>query len=368
MKTKNNIEKDLEKDGIKVIKPLDMLTITLISKFVSEKISTLLPFFNLKYNDLFIKISRIPMYVAQIPSGMSEANYFYKNSSIYFKDGLSLQEMQTFAIHEFIHHIQEQKDNNGLLYKLGLCDFSHLKIKGMALNEGAVQLISSKALKSESEFVKYYGIEFSSISPNYYPVICNLVSQMAYITGENVLIDSTIYSNDKFKKSFIGSCGKKVFNRCQKNLDIISSAEEKIILANTKLQNDDLSDKTISKFAKQIYNNKKIITNTFLDTQNLIFTTYFTNSLNNLYSLQDIENFRTKLYNYRDLLGLTEKYDTFNNFYIDMMMKLDTKYELITGNNYLIPYKQSIFTVIFNKFKKLVGLNSLENAQIKINK
>ena len=365
MKTKNTIEKDLEKDGIKVIKPIDTLTITLISKYVSEKLSTLLPFFNLKYNDLFIKISRIPMFVAQIPEGMSEANYFYKNQTIYFKDGLALEDMQKFAIHEFIHHMQEQKDNNGLLYKLGLCDFSHLKIKGMSLNEGAVQLISSKALKTTPEFVKYYNIEFSSISPNYYPIICNLVNQMAYITGENVLIDSTLYSNDKFKNSFIGLCGKKTFHKCQKNLDIISDAEERIIIANSKLQTEDLSDKTISKYAKQIYNNKKLITKTFFDTQNLIYTSYFTNNLNNLYSVQDIEDFRSKLYNYRDLLGLTDNYDTFNKFYIDMMMKLDAKYEFITCNNYVIPYKQSLISILFEKIRKVAGLGQLESEEIK---
>ena len=82
------IEKDLRKDGITAIEPLDMLSVTLISKFVAEKLSTALPFYNLKYHDLFVKISRISMYVADIPDGLSEANYFYKNSGIYFKSNI----------------------------------------------------------------------------------------------------------------------------------------------------------------------------------------------------------------------------------------------------------------------------------------
>ena len=48
-----------------------------------------------------------------------KANYFYKNESIYFKDGLSMDEMKELTIHEFMHHYQEKKDkNNQYLTKL----------------------------------------------------------------------------------------------------------------------------------------------------------------------------------------------------------------------------------------------------------
>ena len=36
----------------------------------------------------------------------------------------------------------------------------------MALNEAAVQLLSSKILKNKAEVVKYYGIDFSTTSPS----------------------------------------------------------------------------------------------------------------------------------------------------------------------------------------------------------
>ena len=89
-----NIENDLKKDGITIVKPVDTLTITLIAKFVAEKLTTTFIFYGLKQNDLFVRIARVPMYIAKIPDGMSEANYLYKNSSIYFKEGLSIEEMQ----------------------------------------------------------------------------------------------------------------------------------------------------------------------------------------------------------------------------------------------------------------------------------
>ena len=141
-----NIENDLKKDGITIIEQLDALSVTLIAKFVAEKFITFFPFSGFRYNDLFIKVSRLNMYIADIPEGMSEANYFYKNSSIYFKQGLSMDEMKELTIHEFIHHFQEVKDDNGTLYRLGLCDFTGLKVRGMALNEASVQLLSSRIL------------------------------------------------------------------------------------------------------------------------------------------------------------------------------------------------------------------------------
>ena len=348
-----NIENDLKKDGITIIKKLDQLSVTLIAKFVAEKFITAFPFAHFGYHDLFIKISRVGMYIADIPEGMSEANYFYKNSSIYFKNGLSMDEMKELTVHEFIHHFQEVKDDKGILFRLGLCDFTGFKIHGMALNEAAVQLISSKILKKEEDTVKYYGIEFATTSPTYYPLLCNLIRQMAYVTGENVLFDSTLYSNDKFKNSFINLCGENIFNQIEKNFDKISNAEEQIINCTSKLQNNDLNEKEIVKASIKIGNLKKTITNTFIETQNKIFTCYFDNSLKNLYSTQDIEDYRRKLYNYKDLLGVTDNYSYFNDYYINRMTQLDDIYEAITGNTSLIIYKRSLLQILLDKLAKL---------------
>lgn len=358
-----NIENELKKDGITVIKPLDTLSITLIAKFVAEKFISFFPFSRFRYHDLFVKISRLNMYIADMPEGMSEANYFYKNSSIYFKQGLSMDEMKELTIHEFMHHFQEIKDLKGNLYRLGLCDFTGIKVHGMALNEAAVQLISSKILKNKQDSVKYYGIEFSTPTPSYYPLLCNLISQMAYIVGEVVLYDSTLYSNDRFKNAFIHATSELTFHQVEKNFDKILNAEEKIILTTARMQKDDLSDKEIAKASTQIGICKKIIQNTFIETQNKIFTSYFDKSLNNLYSVQDIEDFRKKLYCYKDLLGITENYSYFNDYYIHLMSKLDEIYDSITGDTALIPYKRSLWQILLSKLSKLFG-KAKETAKI----
>lgn len=351
-----NIEKDLKKDGITIIKPLDALSITLISKYVAEKLISAFPFYGLNYTSLFIKISNIPMYIADIPNNMGEASYFYKNSSIYFKKDLSIHEMKRYAIHEFIHAYQEVKDNKNVLYKLGLCDFTGIKVQGMALNEAAVQLISAKALNNEIETVKYYDIEFTTNTPSCYPIICNLVNQMSYITGENVLFDSTFNSNNKFMKAFINLCGEKAFYKIQNNLDKILHLEEKISSLSYKLEKEVLSEKFIANASTKIGIYKNTIKNTFLETQKLIFTSYFNRAINNVYSAQEIEDYRRKLYNYRDLLGVTENYSFFNDYYINMMAKLDEKYEALTNVEFsIIPYNRSILQIIIEKVYALIG-------------
>ena len=79
-----SIETDLMKDGIKVIEPLDHSSVISIAQNVSKELFSAFPNYGFTYEDLFEKFSNVPMYVAEIPNGMAEASYFYKNSSIYF--------------------------------------------------------------------------------------------------------------------------------------------------------------------------------------------------------------------------------------------------------------------------------------------
>ena len=69
---------------------------------------------------------------------------------------------------------------------------------------------------------------FGTTSPDYYPLECNLISQMAYITGINTLYDSTLFSNDNFKNSFIEKTSKKTFTKIEKNIDDIIYAEDEL--------------------------------------------------------------------------------------------------------------------------------------------
>ena len=259
-----SIESDLRKDGIKVIGPLDTLSVNTISRNIAERLCKTFPEQHFVFQNLFIALSRIPMYIADIPEGFAEATYFYKNSSMYFKQGLSLDELEKFAVHEFIHYLQEIKDKKGHLLRLGLCDFGDLKVVGMGLNEGAVQYMASKAIDSKEEIVKYYGISFPTNSPSYYPLLCNLVKQLAYVTGEDALFDSTLYGSDTFKEKLSNLCGLNNLIKIENNLDKLLETEEKEINLNNKLLSDNCNGAKAQRISKKIENVKRKLDNYIL--------------------------------------------------------------------------------------------------------
>lgn len=47
---------------------------------------------------------------------------------------------------------------------------------------------------------------------------------------------------------------------------------------------------------------------TFLRTQNLIISSYFNTAFNKISTLEDVEKYRRKLYNFKDYLGSTDGY------------------------------------------------------------
>ena len=235
-----SIKTELKKEGIEVIKPLDTLSVITIAKNVATKLVMAFPEQNLNCNELFIKLSRLNMYIAKIPHSMSQAKYYYKNSSIYFSDDIDFSNIDSYATHECIHYLQELRDTKHNLVHLGLCDFTDSRLPGMALNEAAVQLMSSKALKEKMDTVKYFDITFPTNSPYYYALECNLINQMAYITGEYALFNSTLYSNDSFKRKFISLTSEKTFYKVQNNLDKLIELEDTLSTEATKLGNIDL--------------------------------------------------------------------------------------------------------------------------------
>ena len=361
-----SIESDLRKDGIEVVEKLDTLKINSIARNISKKICETFPEYNLNQNELFIKLSRLNMYTAKIPEGMAEANYFYKNSSIYFNEHISDEDLEEFAIHECIHYIQEVKDNKNYLIRMGLCDYSDFKIYGLGLNEAAVQLMSSKINGIPKEYVKYFGISFETNSPSYYPLECCLVNQLAYLVGEDILFESTLKSNDNFKNKFSELTSGKAFMAIQNAIDDILSNEESIIKINNKIAQIDDRNKKVDGLLEKIDELKNEISLIFMRTQNLIISSYFDSAFNRIYTLQDVEEYRRKLYNFKDYLGHTEGYTFFNDYYVAKMELLEAKYNAIENGDIqtaikLITKKENLFVRFIQKIKKIILGTSSQN-------
>ena len=351
-------ESELKKAGISIIEPLDVESINSIVESVSNRLASNFPDYGFTYDSLYERFSKLPMYIATLREGLAEASYFYKDSSVYFRDGMGLSDLEKFAVHELIHNLQERKNEKGNLVRLGLCSFKGHKEKDLALNEAAVQTITSNALDSNFESVTYYGITFSTISANCYPIICNLIAQMSYITGEEILFDSTFNSNDHFKNKFCAFCGEKVYNQVSTSFDKLLSLEEKIINLSSKIKNEDLSLYKVKNISDKISDLKKQIRTIYFNTQELIITSFFNTIFKSLISSEDIDTFRKKLYNYQELIGTTDDYYFFNNFYIEMMEKLDKKFDKMVepyhSNTYLIPHKDNAFARLIRYIKKVI--------------
>lgn len=128
-----NVEKELQEDGIIVTEKIDTEVVLKITQGISKKIVKTFPNFNLNEDEIFSKLFSLNMYKAQMPEGMAEASYCYKNSSIYFNSHIQDEDLEEFAIHECIHFLQEVKDSNGRIKKMGLSNHSKFKVTGNRL-------------------------------------------------------------------------------------------------------------------------------------------------------------------------------------------------------------------------------------------
>ena len=229
-----------------------------------------------------------------------------------------------------------------------------LKFVGTALNEAAVQIMTSKVMNAESDIVTYYNITFPTTSPNYYPLECNLVAQMAYITGEYSLFESTILSNDSFKEKYISKTSTKAYFEIIKNLDKLMELQEKLVKLTNSLNSNETSNTFI--LHNKIETCKKNITNAYIKTQNLILCSYFDKAFDTISTFEELENYRRKLYNYKQFIGITEGYNFFNNYYIDKMNLLEKRY------NYLEIYGENIFPIVRKAKTTLTLINKIKNA------
>ena len=327
-----SINSTLKKEGIKVIGKLNTLEINKIASNISERLVAAFPEHGINQSDLFISIARLDMYIAEMPNDMAMAKYFYKNNSIYFSKDMDLTNLHALALHECLHFIQEVKDKQGKLLRLGLYNMEGRTASGMALNEAAVQHMASVAYNANMDTVKYYNMEFATESPDFYPLQTALLNEMIYFTGSYPLYHSTLYSNDVFKNTFIAKSSARTYAQIEKNFDLILEYESQLSNQVYKLSICSDEQKGINKINRinsKIDAYKKVILEKALETQNIILFNCFTNELASIKTLEDIQEFRNNMDNFENLIITTENYNYFNSFYDDMMSKLEEKEEFL---------------------------------------
>lgn len=347
-----SIQNDLKKEGIEVTEKIDAIISNDISKDISRRLFETFPDYGFTEKNLFEKLSKLDMYMANMVEGMAEANYYYKNTSIYFNNNIDFQDLSEFAIHECIHYLQEKKDEKNNLLRMGLCTYKNMKPSGLGLNEAAVQTIASFVIGVEPSHEKYYNISLYTPSPSYYPLECALLNQITYFTGKDILYKSTLFSNDDFKNLIIAMTSDKTYDILESLFDKILKLEEKIIRLNNKINELEDGDSKINKITNKISKIKQNISKEFITTQNLIIKEFFNCEFSNIHNLEQLEELRHKLYKYSDIIGTTENYKFFDEFYAEMMNKLEHKCNVLENGGIetaLVKNKHNRFVLFFKK-------------------
>lgn len=319
----------LKKEGIEIKSKLNVTQVNKIAQIISQKIEETFPEHNLNSQTLFDTLSRLDMYIAQMPAD-AVAKYFSKNNAIYFSDKMDLDNLDTLVVHECIHALQEIKNTRGKLLKLGLYDLT--TNKGQGINEAAVQLMAAKASQTEADYVKYYHMDFYTPSPLFYPIETALMNQIMYFTGSYPLFHSTLHSNNVFKNTFIAKCDEKIYHTIETNFDLLIHYEESLSFAFSELKTyseTETSLTKIKKLNKKIDSLKSIILNLTISTQNLIIEHCFEAEFEAIRDAQSLNHFQQRLYEFNELLIHTDSYRFYNSFYCEMMNRLEEKRQLI---------------------------------------
>lgn len=314
----------LKREGIEHIEALDTLTVNKIAKRIARKLAETFAEHDLTESSLFIEIARLKMYTAEMPNDLSGAKYLWLNQSIYFRKGAKFEEIEEFATHECLHYLQEAKDEKGNVLRLGLYDFASGGIKGMAINEAAVQIMAERASKRDADRVKYYDIFLDTISPNYYPLQCALLNELTYFTGNYPLYHSTLYSDNIFENTVNTKLGKKAYKNIRDALDILMQKEANLSLVSNELQESN-SKRKAQKIDKEIEKTKAEIADLFLKIQNYIIKNGFENEFEQVRNMDDLLHFKDRLYKFKDLIGYTVDYNFYNEFYIKTMADFESK-------------------------------------------
>lgn len=305
-----------------------------IAKSVANKLSRNIGQLSEDYNEIYMRIFNCDMYFAKIAPKFKGVFYFYKNNTIYIDESRSITEIDDYLIHECLHYIQNFNNITKRDNRAGLCEFTELKIKGLGINEAIAQYITAKALGQKVHRVSNSKIAIYTNSEKYYKYMTSLAMQILYLIGEKEAIDSSINTNEEFETA--------LYNAFEENTDKILKNFDAILDEN----NSELRDEN------------KII-QLYMQTQQLIYTTYFNKVCKYLTTSKEVDKEVKKLEDYDKIMGTLIEDDTYyNNFWQfkqDISGKFFKKYLSInrerTRNSLVVVSNNPIY----NLWRKIVN-------------
>ena len=323
------------------IEPISKIKVKERCEFTNNIVATItenLENCNLDYLKMLNILQHTEMYIAKIPKNLSPVNYLYLDGKMYISEDINLNPNNEFVLHEAIHRIQEYRDKKKKLIQLGLCDVMETKIRGLALNEAAIQYIVQRILNGESKIIDIYGMRVPTLSKDYYPILTNLIEQITFLIGEDKLIDSTINSNNEFKYEAIDMLGEETYKAIENSFEQILEAKNIMI----KNKEQSIIDENIE-LIKKIY----------INIQNKIMTSYFNKKFKKIKDIEQLKDFNNNLSKYKQYIGSDEVQALYIDYYKDMQEQIKEKEQSFI-NKSLIVVKENRIVNIFNRIKNFI--------------
>lgn len=326
-------ERELAKVGIYPIGEIEYETKIKIARLATERLAGSFSCLSEQYNELWIRLGNCKMYYAKIDSNVGKVNYFYKDGAIYYSDTVNLEKMDATILHECIHFLQDSRNIDGSLNRLGLCRFSEFKVLGLGINEGAVQYIASKAMEEKIHRRIEKGLIYFTLNENYYPFLTSLFIQLTILMGEEKLVNSTINSKQEFEEDF--------FNLFEENASKILSKMDNLMDLEVQMDNEE----------------KKI--KLYFELQELILTTYFVKVAKYAEKIEEIERYKEQLEQLQQILGRNQEInyqdkgeelrDILNQRYIKLSRQTSKNSLLVLYQSKLMQFLKRILSYLGEK-------------------
>ena len=342
-----------------------------ISKKAVDLIYPVVSEFKISKEMLFNSLGKSNMYLADFDD-LSMGKYDYTTNSIYFSNDLNITNLDSSVIHEILHFFQAELTEDNFLIRMGLFKPSKLfrPEKGLGLNEASVQYIASTIVKEVPDHVKYYELELTTPSSNYYPIETAIIRQMCFFTGTYPLFFSTLFSTDLFEKTFKTITSEENYNYIEEKLTYIVQLQEKLSDVYSTIHTHNQAESKKISVLNNITNLKNKLRETVLDVQKIIYTSAFANELDKIETVQDIVNMKTLISNFENYIINYEGDYSFEQFKDKINIELNNKLALIEAyGNYSFAlkarkdilnlpkiYSQSFIKTFFSKIKLLIDL------------
>ena len=356
------ISKLLKKFDIKVIGKVTKEQQIRVSDNVATKITN--EFNYIDYSYIYNKLMKLKMYIAILPEGIEKSIYSYEEDTLFISDEEDLNFISRELLYECIHAIQDIRNSKGKIKQLGQCLFSNFKLYAIALNESSIEYIVSKIFGEEEKYIEEYGIKVKTYSPNNYPLICNILSQLLFFSKEETLVKSTIYSTDDFASDGIEKIGQTSYINIQKKLDgmLYGSEEIKGIKRRIKEEIKDGYIEEIDKELNKICEKEVTIRKLYMDCQMTILTMYFDKLFTIIENLQEIKCYKNKLEDFKELIGFytNKEQEYFLEYYKgyykkkeEELLKKESNIKM-KNNMALTIVSENPILQIFRKIKKVI--------------